>query len=181
MAIGVYPGSFDPLTVAHLAVADSAVRHLGLDRLDLAISRGALGKEHLDDGSVERRRDAILAATGDRPWLGVVVVEARLIADVADGYDAVVMGADKWAQVVDPAWYGDDLTARDAAVARLPRIAVAPRHGHAIVDHPLPGGPPAATLLLPVPGEYSHVSATDVRAGRAEWAAQPDPPGGPAT
>jgi hypothetical protein len=173
VAIGVYPGSFDPLTIAHLAVADSAVRHLGLERLDLAISRLALGKEHLDDDSVERRRAGILEATRDRPWLGVVVVEARLVADIAAGYDAVVMGADKWAQVVDPAWYGGDPDARDAAVARLPRVAVAPRHGHEVVDHPLPGGPPADALLLPVPGDVAHVSATAVRSGRVEWAALP--------
>jgi len=50
--VGVYPGSFDPLTIAHLAVAEIAVDHLGLDRLDLAISRFALGKEHLADDTV---------------------------------------------------------------------------------------------------------------------------------
>jgi hypothetical protein len=83
------------------------------------------------------------------------------------------MGADKWAQVVDPAWYGGDPDARDAAVARLPRVAVAPRHGHEVVDHPLPGGPPADALLLPVPGDVAHVSATAVRSGRVEWAALP--------
>ena len=93
----------------------------------------------------------ILSAAGDRPWLRVVVIDARLIADIADGYDAVVMGADKWAQVVDPAWYGDDPTERDRALARLPRVAVAPRHGHPIAEHPLPGGPVAHELVLPVP------------------------------
>lgn len=177
MAIGVYPGSFDPLTIAHLAVADAALHHLGLERLDLAISRGALGKEHLDERSIERRAAAILAAAGDRTWLGVVVVDARLIVDVADGYDVVVMGADKWAQVVDPAWYGDDPAARDDAVARLPRVAVAPRHGHPIAAHPLHGGPDADELVLPVPEEFGAVSATEVRSGRSEWAARPSTDG----
>ena len=37
------------------------------------------------------------------------------------------MGADKWEQVNDPAWYGDDVGARDAALAALPRVLVAPR------------------------------------------------------
>jgi len=161
VAIGVYPGTFDPLTVAHLAVADAAVAHLDLVRLDLAISVEALGKEHLDATSVERRVDEVLSAIGDRPRLAVVVVEARLIADVAEGYDAVVMGADKWAQVVDPSWYHDDPLARDRAVARLPRVAVAPRIGHVV-----PAG-----LLLPVPERFGHISATEVRAGRTEWAA----------
>lgn len=161
MTIGVYPGTFDPLTVAHLAVADAAHTHLGLHRLDLAISRAALGKAHLDASSIDGRVEAIVAATVDRPWLAVVVVESQLIVDVANGYDVVVMGADKWAQVLDPEWYGGDAVARDDAVSRLPRVAVAPRFGH---DVPI-------ELRLAVPGGFEHVSATAVRAGRTEWAA----------
>ncbi|MEC8920902.1 MAG: nicotinic acid mononucleotide adenylyltransferase, partial [Actinomycetota bacterium] len=33
MRHGVYPGSFDPPTLAHLAVADAARRRHGLDRV----------------------------------------------------------------------------------------------------------------------------------------------------
>ncbi len=161
MTIGVYPGTFDPLTVAHLAVADAAYAHLGLHRLDLAISRAALGKTHLDTSSIDGRVEAIVAATADRPWLAVVIVDSQLIVDVSHGYDVVVMGADKWAQILDPQWYGGDAVARDDAVARLPRVAVAPRVGH---DVP-------AELLLAIPDGFEHVSATAVRAGRAEWAA----------
>ena len=161
VAVGVYPGTFDPLTIAHLAVAEAAVRQLRLARVDLALSRVALGKEHLGEHTVAERVATIERAAVSRPWLGVVVVESRLIADIADGYDAVVMGADKWAQVVDPAWYGDDEAERDRAVARLPRIAVAPRAG---VDVP-------AELRLRVPEHLAEVSATAVRSGRADWAA----------
>jgi nicotinate-nucleotide adenylyltransferase len=159
--VGVYPGSFDPLTIAHLAVAEIAVDHLGLDRLDLAISRFALGKEHLDDDTVPDRVAAIERACETRPWLGVVVVHTRLIADISRGYDAVVMGADKWAQVTDPVWYGGDAAARDAALAALPRLAVAPRG-----ELPVP-----PELVLPVPAHLSEVSASGVRAGRHDWAA----------
>ena len=65
-----------------------------------------------------------------RPELGVVVTDAQLVADIARGYDVVVMGADKWAQVNDPAWY-DSPAARDAALAALPRVLVVPRPGFA--------------------------------------------------
>jgi nicotinic acid mononucleotide adenylyltransferase len=159
--VGVYPGSFDPLTVAHLAVAEVAVDHLGLDRLDLAISRTALGKEHLEDDSIDRRVAAIERASASRPWLGVAVVHTRLIAEIAADYDAVVMGADKWAQVNDPVWYGGDVRLRDRAVAALPRVGVAPRG-----EWPVP-----ERLRLPVPDHLSEVSATAVRQGRHEWAA----------
>lgn len=161
MAIGVYPGSFDPLTIAHLEVARAAATQLRLERVDLAISRTALGKAHLDERSVARRVAHIERARASRPWLGVVVVDASLVADIAAGYDAVVMGADKWAQVVDPAWYGGDPAARDAAVAALPRVAVAPRGGLAVPEE----------LALDVPEHIADVSATAVRQGRDDWAA----------
>lgn len=164
VTVGVYPGSFDPLTIAHLAIARAAVDQLGLERVDLAISRDALGKAHLGEHTVAARVEAIERAAATRPWLGVVVVDSRLVADIAAGYDAVVMGADKWAQVIDPGWYGGSEAARDAAVASLPRVAVAPRHG---VEVP-------AALLLDVPDHLAEVSATAVRDGRLDWAADPE-------
>jgi nicotinic acid mononucleotide adenylyltransferase len=163
--VGVYPGSFDPLTVAHLAVADAAVSALGLARLDLAISVDALGKGHLGRSTVDRRVAAIERAGWTRPWLRATAVTAQLVADVAEGYDAVVMGADKWAQVLDPDWYGGE-AGRDAAVARLPRVAVAPRAG---APRPVL---PAAGVLLELDPSLFEVSASAVRAGRDEWAAR---------
>ena len=106
------------------------MRAADLDRIDLALSNVALGKERrraLDRRRARRRDPARRRAT--RPWLGVAVTDAQLIADIAAGYDVVVMGADKWAQVRDPAWYGGDAAARDAALASLPRVLVAPRPG----------------------------------------------------
>jgi hypothetical protein len=70
------------------------------------------------------------------------------------------MGADKWAQVLDPAWYGGSVAARDAAVARLPRVLVAPRAGVY----------PTGVELLDVPAHLHEVSATRVRTGGApDW------------
>jgi hypothetical protein len=157
----VYPGAFDPPTIAHLALAGAAVERLGATRVDLAISARTLAKPHLGAGSIERRRALLAPLLADRPWLGLVVVEAELVVDIAQGYDLVLMGADKWAQVNDPAWYGGDAAERDRALARLPRVAVAPRAGF-----PHPG-----ELALELPEELAEVSSTAVRAGRSEWAA----------
>jgi len=161
VTVGVYPGSFDPLTVAHLGIAEAAVEQLGLDRLDLALSRATLGKSHLGEDSLDARVAAIERAAERRPWLAVTIVDAQLIADIAAGYDVVVMGADKWSQVIDPSWYGGDPRARDTALARLPRVVVAPRAGERVPDE----------LALSVPEHLWEVSATAVRAGRLEWAA----------
>ena len=155
MAVGCYPGSFNPPTVAHLAVADAARRHAGLDRVDLVLSREALGKPAGIGPSVDERRAVLEAVAATRPWLGVVVTTARLIADIAAGYDAVILGADKWAQVLDPGWYGGSTAARDEALAALPRVLVAPRAG----DHP------AGVELLDLPDHLGEVSASAVRDG----------------
>jgi hypothetical protein len=153
--IGCYPGSFDPPTVAHLAVAEAAVERAGLARLDLVVSRVALGKEDRAVPSLADRVAVLREVAATRPWLGVVVTDARLIADVARGYDVVVMGADKWRQVTDPAWYGGDPAARDRAVASLPRALVAPRAGDR----------PEGVELLDVDEAHHGVSASAVRAG----------------
>jgi nicotinic acid mononucleotide adenylyltransferase/predicted RNA-binding protein with PIN domain len=152
---GVYPGSFDPLTTAHIAIADAAHRHTALDSLDLVISNVALGKEHGAHTSVEERVAAIERAGRTRPWLHARVTDALLIAEIAAGYDVVVMGADKWAQVRDPSWYGDDADARDAAVAALPHVVVAPR----------PGFDTDGAEVLDVDPALAAVSSTRARGG----------------
>jgi hypothetical protein len=153
--IGCYPGSFNPPTVAHLAVAEAAVRQGGLERLDLVLSHGALGKDDAELPAVEQRAEVLRAVAAGRPWLGVVVTDRRLIAEIAAGYDVVVVGADKWRQVVDASWYDDDPEQRDAAVAALPRVLVAPRGDDR----------PEGVELLELDEDHRHVSASAVRDG----------------
>jgi nicotinate-nucleotide adenylyltransferase len=162
MRVGAYPGSFDPPTVAHLAVAEAARHQCGLDRLDLVVSTVALGKGVPARPLLEHRVAVLRQLTGTRPWLTVTVTEHRLLADIADGYDVVVMGADKWEQIVDPSWYGGCPSTRDQALARLPDIAVAPRPG---------GQVPTGVTVLDVDAGHRPVSSTAVRAGRSEWLA----------
>jgi predicted RNA-binding protein with PIN domain len=170
--IGVYPGSFDPLTIAHLAIAEAAVRRAHLDRIDLALSSVSLGKDHTAQSTVETRAAAIRRAARSRRWLDVAVTDAQLIADIASGYDVVVMGADKWAQVRDPAWYGGNATARDAALAALPRVLVARRPGFDVVG----------AEALDIDPALAHVSSTRARSGEHHLVAPEahlgDAPGG---
>ena len=157
MRTGAYPGSFDPPTVAHLAIAEAAIAQCELDRVDLVISEAALGKaEHharLADRFTVLRR---IADRHDR--LGATVTPHRLLVDIAQGYDVVVMGADKWVQVADPGWYGGR-EARDAALSSLPLLAVAPRPGAEV---------PAGAVVLEVGPTHGVVSSTAARAGAAD-------------
>ncbi|HET9728386.1 MAG TPA: NYN domain-containing protein [Acidimicrobiia bacterium] len=155
MKRGVYPGSFDPLTIAHLAIAHAAIAHGALDRLDFAISRVALGKDAHAQHDIDARLATISRAIADEPTLDVIATDAQLVAEVARGYDVVVMGADKWAQVRDPAWYGDNAAARDQAVADLPRVFVVPRAGFDTTG----------AESLEIPAHVREVSSTRARAG----------------
>lgn len=151
---GAYPGTFDPPTIAHLAIAEAARSQCALVGVDLIVNPSPLGKSGMRP--VETRLAMLEAVAATRPWLGVVVTDHLHLADIADGYDVLVLGADKWAQVLDPDFYESE-AARDAAVVRLPRLAVAPRH-----DFPIPSN----CVVLDV--DLSHVSSSEARAGRTD-------------
>jgi nicotinic acid mononucleotide adenylyltransferase len=152
---GAYPGTFDPPTIAHLAIAEAARSQCGLSTVDLILNREPLGKSGMRPLST---RVAMLeAVVATRSWLGVVITDQLHLADIAEGYDVLVMGADKWAQVLDPEFYESE-AARDAAVARLPRLVVAPRRGLSV---------PAGCVLLDL--DMPDVSSTAARAGRNEF------------
>jgi Cytidylyltransferase-like len=159
--VGVYPGSFNPPTVAHIAIAAAAREQRSLERVVLVVSRSPINKEHVDRPLFEHRVDVLRAEAARHRWLDVEVTDARLLVDIARGYDVLVMGADKWAQVNDAAYYNDDPAARDAALAALPALAIAPRPPFAV--------PPEHSLI--VDAAHVFVSSSEARAGSTEWMA----------
>ncbi len=148
---GAYPGTFDPPTIAHVAIAEAAHRQCGLDRVEFVVNREPLGKRGVRPLATRIAMLEALAQT--RPWIGVAVTDNLHLADIAQGYEVLVLGADKWVQVLDPSFY-DSAAARDAAVRRLPRLAVAPRDGLGVPD---------GCDVLDI--DLSHVSSTAARAG----------------
>ena len=158
-SLAAFPGSYNPPTVAHLAIATAVREACGVDRVDLVLSRSPLGKEDVTRPTIDDRAAVLRAVAMTRPWLGVVVTDAQLLVDIAAGYEWLALGADKWAQVLDPAFYGGSDAARDDAVGRLPRLAVAPR-----LDHPVPSGPDVVVLDV----DHHDVSSSAARAGAAD-------------
>lgn len=163
--IGVYPGTFDPPTVAHLAVARAARDQCRLHRVELVLSADPLGKPDRAH-TIEERAAALRAVVDDHDWLGLRVTTRRLLVEIAEEAAAValIMGADKWAQVCDPGWYGS-VEDRDEVLARLPLVAVAPRPPHL-----LPAAEPGRFVRLDLDPAHHEVSSTAVRGGRNDWA-----------
>lgn len=151
---GVFPGSFNPLTIAHLEIASRALAECDLHEVHLVVSKVALDKAEPEGPSFAERISLLEADAAEFDWLVVTTTGEQLIADIAAGYDVVIMGADKWHQVNDVGYY-DDEADRDAALARLPEVVVAPRSGS---EAP-------AELKLETAMVIRDVSSTAARAG----------------
>ena len=164
--VACYPGSFNPPTVAHLAVASGARAACGLDRVDLVVSRVALGKSAVVVPSFEDRLLVLSSVVDARSsWLGLAVSDSQLLVDLSAGYDVLVLGSDKWPQVLDVSFYGGSVERRDAAVAALPPLAVALRPGFEV-----PSGLPSSAVVFTLSDDVAPASSSGVRVdGRVEW------------
>lgn len=157
--VGIYPGSFNPPTTAHLAIATAARDQRRLDQVVLAHSHTVLGKDVVERPLWQHRVEVLEAVAAPHDWLGALVTDKHLLADIAEGYDTVIMGADKWHQIHELAWYDDDAALRDATLARLPAAAVAPRPPLEVPDE----------VRLELPAELvDGISSTDARSGRLD-------------
>jgi hypothetical protein len=155
--VGVYPGSFNPPTTAHLAIAASVRQAFNLDRLVLSVSQAALAKEAVTHPRFDHRIEILERSATHHPWLSIQVTHHQLLADIAEGFDLLVVGADKWWQIQDLQWYDHDPAARDRAMARLPEVAVIPRDGLAT---------PAERTLTLEPSLIEGISSTRARSGQ---------------
>ena len=129
MRRAVYPGSFNPPTIAHLDLSEAVRKQRNVDVIVWSISEVTLGKDADIRPSIRERTIVLESIAKEFDWLEVQVTEAQLLPDIAAGFDVLVMGADKWEQINEPEWYGSD-AARDRAIASLPELAVAPRPPH---------------------------------------------------
>ena len=150
---GVFPGSFNPPTRAHVAISEAARDQHCLDELVWSVSRVALAKEDVQRPSLEDRVDVLNEVASRLDWLEIVVTDVQLLSDIAAGFDVIVMGADKWHQIHDPVFYGNDPASRDASITSLPEVAIAARPPQDCPAH----------LLLDLPDWVGQVSSTLAR------------------
>jgi hypothetical protein len=169
----VYPGSFDPPTIAHVHLAETAIAQLGLDRVDFALSARTLGKDDSRLRPIDDRVAELTAISSGHARIGVTMTPHSLVADIAEGYEVIILGADKWHQVLDPVWYAG-IDARNEALQRLPLVALAARPPWTMPGEDASADPPVGVDVVILDTDPSHhpVSATDVRAGREDWRAK---------
>ncbi len=126
--VALLPGSFDPITVAHAALAEAGSEWA--DLVVLVYSVRTVPKEVdseppllSEPERVEALKDFCAARPGAAVGLcshGLLVEEVRAAADRFPGAElALVVGSDKVLQLFDPAWYQD----RDAVLEDLFRRA----------------------------------------------------------
>ena len=163
---GLLAGTFNPFTRAHAALAVAGHR-AGCELVVLAMAPVSLAKERLERAHPLDRLDWVAAWARRHRWAAVVAASSPLLVDMAEalgratgGRVALLLGADKAAQLVEPRWYDDPA----AALGRLDRAAtllVAERAGHPAPDLPLRAAP------LPTPGWVPERSATQAREAAA--------------
>jgi len=178
--LGILPGSFNPPTEAHVALA-RAGREAGLSSVIYVLSKRTVDKERVTGIPLADRLELlgqIAEAAGDAVAFvnrGLYVDQAAALRAVLPDARALVflVGYDKIVQIFDPRYYDD----RDAALRRLFALAsflVAPR-GDADADELAalmrrPENAPFAASVRPLPLSevYRDQSSTRVRAGESD-------------
>jgi nicotinic acid mononucleotide adenylyltransferase len=134
--VGVFSGSFNPLTLAHVALTDAARAQAQLDAIVWLLAVHTVDKERVERAAQHDRLAQMVAfarGRGDAVAVtnrGLYVEEARALQPVLAPGALLVMlvGFDKIVQILDPRYYAD----RDAALRELlaeASLIVAPRAG----------------------------------------------------
>jgi nicotinamide-nucleotide adenylyltransferase len=165
MRIGFFPGSFNPLTNAHVALSDAARTQARLDTLVWALAVVTIDKERVSRASVPDRLAQLIAFARPRHETAALVNRGLYVDQVhalralvqPEARVFVLVGFDKVVQIFDPRYYAD----REAALTALfsqADLLVAPRDE---------AGAPALAALLALPENQPyarHVALLDLPA-----------------
>jgi nicotinate-nucleotide adenylyltransferase len=161
--LGILPGTFNPLTVAHMALARAALSHV--DEVVYILPRVFPHKIY-SRASFAQRVQMLSAAAGENPGFSVAAADGGLFVEIAAECRAAygdevaftfLCGRDAAERIVN--WnYG-----RPGALGEMLRqfdLLVAARGG----EYDPPAEFRASIRSMELAGEFDHVSATEVRA-----------------
>jgi nicotinate-nucleotide adenylyltransferase len=169
--LGILAGTFNPVTVAHLALSDAALNCAAVDQVVLILPR-ALPHKEFAGADFGQRVDMLTQALAKRTHYAVAASAGGLFIDIArecrlcyppDTRLRFLCGTDAAERIVN--WdYG--APGAFSGMLREFDLLVASRHGPYI---PLPEYR-KAIHPLPLAGDFEHVSASEVRARAASGA-----------
>jgi nicotinate-nucleotide adenylyltransferase len=168
-SVGVLGGTFDPVHLGHLALAEEAREALGLERvLFVPAAVPPHKRDRTITDAVHRVRMVALAIDGNPTLeLSTLEIERPGPSYTVDTLEALrgsaaeltlLLSAESYREL--PGWH------RPARILELARVAVAPREGYALppaswLDGQFPGAGVRVTLL---DGPRLRVSASEIRA-----------------
>jgi nicotinic acid mononucleotide adenylyltransferase len=180
--VGLFAGSFNPLTLAHVALARAARREAQLDLVVWAFAAVTVDKERVARASLPDRLAQMAAYVRRRQHDALVVLNHGLYVDEAralrtllpqDAELTILLGFDKIVQIFDPRYYEDRDAALDALFAEA-RLLVAPRDGagktelDALLARPENRVYAGRVGFMPLRAEYVHDSSTEARQHAAQ-------------
>jgi nicotinic acid mononucleotide adenylyltransferase len=175
--IGLFAGSFNPLTDAHLAVASAARSSLRLDLVLWTLSSVTIDKERVERASLPDRLTQLSVHAASDAGSAVALSNHGLYVDQAAALRQVVargdrlvilVGFDKIIQIFDPRYYED----RNAALAELfaladmavlPRSGVGERELWALLHRPENEPYVPYVSYVDLPPEFANASSTEAR------------------
>lgn len=122
--IGLLCGSFNPLTLAHVELAEHARETARLDLVLFTVAKVTVEKEHVTGLGLEDRLLLLSLYAQRHERVGVAIVNRGLYFEQAQAFRSLfgphvelffVVGMDKLLQILDPKYYDD----RDAALRQL--------------------------------------------------------------
>lgn len=180
--LGVLCGSFNPLTLAHAALAQHACRAFQLDQLLYTVAKVTVDKEHVTGMGLEDRLLLLLLHAQQHQHLGVALVNRGLYFEQAQAFQALfdkqvglffIVGMDKLVQILDARYYRD----REAALGQLfalTSLVVANRGDmerrafDELLQRPANQPYRDAIHFLPLPESVADLSSTAIRKTASE-------------
>jgi nicotinate-nucleotide adenylyltransferase len=173
--LGVFSGAFNPITLAHVALAESALTHYQLHEVLLLLPITQPHK-HIEDAPLEARLAMMARACQHLPAFTIASCTHGLFIDIARAVELVyppatqlwfITGRDAAERILT--WpYPDPVQALNDLFSRA-ELLVADREGaFTLPEAPAARAHAAQIHHLPLPSAYSHMSATEIRTRLAQ-------------
>ncbi len=175
--LGIFSGSFNPLTVAHIKMIEAAQKKYDLDEILLILARANVDKGVFGLSLADRllmlkeytvnREDFSVAACSHGKF--IEKVEALKSAYPPDSHFSFIVGYDTFIRLFDPKYYTDLHSALEALFDQC-RFIVANRQDYdadavrQVMESPDYRRYSSGIDLIELPDFYAEISSTDIRA-----------------